>query len=142
MQKRGARVSEDYLKEQAEKPKPEPKPESKWDKFKGFAKTAGSKTWGFTKLAGMAAIGKVGSAVKSNLTQAKEQFFGKSKEEEKKEDTPTPSPVTINNYAGGGGSGGGNGGGGGMAETISDLFQENKRLKTQIAELEKEKEKV
>ena len=135
MQKTGTRVSEQYMEDQANKPK------SKWDKFKGFAKKAGSKALGFGKLAGMAAIGKVGSAIKGNLTQAKEQFFGKSKEE-KKEEAPKASPVTINNYGSGGSGGGNGGGGGGMAETISDLFQENKRLKTQIAELEKEKEKV
>ena len=131
-QKVGTRVSEQYMEDQANKPK------SKWSRFKGFAKKAGGTALKYAGMAGVAALGKVGSTIKGQFTQAKEQFFGKSeKKPEKTPEAPHPS-VTVNVGSSGSGNGGGGGGGGGMAETISELFQENKKLKAQIAELEKE----
>ena len=126
-QKVGTRVSEQYMEDQANKPK------SKMDKFKGFLSGMGGKLKKYGGMAGKAALGKVSGMVKGQLSEGKDHFLGKS---DKKEETAAPatSPVTVNV-----GGGGGGGGGGGMAETISDLFQENKKLKAQIAELEKEK---
>ena len=81
--------------------------------------------------------GFVAGQVKDKIKDAKEHYTGK-KEEEKTEDAK-PAGVTVNvNNAGGGGGGGG----GGMAETISDLYQENKQLKSENAELKKKKEEV
>ena len=120
----GERVSSQYMEDQAKKPK------SKMDKFKGFMKSVGSKAKGLAGTAGKLAMGKIGGLLKGQLSEAKGQFLGKSETE-----APSKEPqsgVTVNVGGGGGGGGAGN-----MAETIADLFQENKRLKAQIAELEK-----
>ena len=83
---------------------------------------------------GSKAKGFVAGQVKDKLKDAKEHYTGK-KEEEKKEEASTGVTVNVNNSSGGGG-------GGGMAETISDLYQENKQLKSENAELKKKKEEV
>ena len=88
-------------------------------------KSVGSKAKGLAGTAGKLAMGKIGGLLKGQLSEAKGQFLGKSETE-----APSKEPqsgVTVNV----------GGGGGNMAETIADLFQENKRLKAQIAELEK-----
>jgi hypothetical protein len=83
-------------------------------------------------------LGFIGSKLKGialdKLKDAKEHFMGK--DEEKKEEAK-PAGGTVNANSGGGG-----GGGGSMAETISDLYQENKKLKAENAELKKKKEEV
>ena len=109
------------------------------DKEEKKAESKASKVGGLFKKG----LGFVGSKLKgiamSKINDAKEHYLGK-KEEEKKEEAK-PAGVTINNYAGGG-AGGGGGGGGSMAATISDLYQENKQLKAENAELKKKKEEA
>lgn len=107
------------------------KPNSTKQKIGGFFKKIGA---GIKKGAGSLAskaFGMVKGQVQDKVKEAKEHYTGK-KEEEKKEEAK-PAGVTVNlNNSGGGAGGGGGGGGGNMAETISDLFQENKRLKAEL----------
>jgi len=95
----------------------------KWQAEKKPSKLSkfGKGLWG-------AAKGLIGSGVKD----LKEHFFGPEKKAPKPK-APKPSPVTVNV------SGGGSGSGAGMA-MISQLFEENKQLKAQLAELKKEEQ--
>jgi hypothetical protein len=110
--------------------------ESKGAKVGGFLKKAG-KTLG----SGLLSVGKWtgGKALNfgsTKLNQGINHILG-IQDEGKSEDKGSEKPSTSS--APSGSSAGGGGGGGGMAEMISELFQENKKLKAQIAELTEKK---
>ncbi len=114
---------EAYEKWQSEREK------TKGEKAKGFFKSVGSGLLSAGKWTGEKAL----SFAKSSLTEGVNHFLG-SKEDDKDNDTPKVN--ITDNIAGSGRNGSG---GGGATEMIAELYQENKKLKAQIAELEKAK---
>jgi hypothetical protein len=115
---------EEYKQKKAQKAKEFPGMGSKIGGF--FKKAANSKLGGLLKKGAGMVASKLGGVVKGQIDNAKEHYMGKKEEEKKEEAKPA----------------GGGGGGGGMAATISELYQENKQLKTENAELKKKKEEV
>lgn len=109
--------------------------ESKKAKAGRFFKKAGKATGKGLLSVGKWAGGKALNFGTTKLNQGINHILG-IQDEDKSEDKGSEKPSAPS-----GSSAGGGGGGGGMAETISDLFQENKKLKAQIAELTEKKEK-
>jgi hypothetical protein len=116
---------EAYEKWQSERKK------TKGEKAKGFFKSAGKTIGSGLLSAGKWAGGKALGFAKGKLSEGVNHFLG-IKDDDKDDDAPK---VNITNNIGGSGSSG-SGGGGGTSEMIAELYQENKKLKAQVSQLE------
>lgn len=119
-----------YEKWQAERKK------TKGEKAKDFFKSAGKKMGSGLLSAGKWAGGKALGFAKGKLNAGVDHFLGTKsddKDDDKKDDAK-PSVNIVNNMGGSGSSGGG---GGGASEMIAELYQENKKLKEELAGLKK-----
>jgi hypothetical protein len=117
---------EAYEKWQSERKK------TKGEKAKGFFKSAGKKVGSGLLSAGKWAGKKGLGFAKGKLNEGVNHFLG-IKDDDKDDDDDKAPKVNVTNNIGGGSSGGGS------TEMLTELYQENKKLKAQIAELEKAK---
>lgn len=116
---------EAYEKWQSERKK------TKGEKAKGFFKSAGKKVGSGLLSAGKWAGKKGLGFAKGKLNEGVNHFLG-IKDDDKDDDDDKAPKVNVTNNIGGGS-------GGGSTEMLTELYQENKKLKAQIAELEKAK---
>lgn len=117
---------EAYEKWQSERKK------TKGEKAKNFFKSAGKKVGSGLLSAGKWAGKKGLGFAKGKLNEGVNHFLG-IKDDDKDDDDDKAPKVNVTNNIGGGSSGGGS------TEMLTELYQENKKLKAQIAELEKAK---
>lgn len=116
-----------YEKWQSERKK------TKGEKAKSFFKSAGKKMGSGLLSAGKWAGGKALGFAKGKLNAGVDHFLG-TKDDDKDDDKPSVN--VVNNIGGAGGSTGG-GGVGAIMEKYSDVLQENKKLKEELAGLKK-----
>lgn len=115
-----------YEKWQSERKK------TKGEKAKSFFKSAGKKMGSGLLSAGKWAGGKALGFAKKQVNSGVDHFLG-TKSDEKDDDKPSVN--VVNNIGGAGGSAGG--GVGAIMEKYSEVLQENKKLKEELAGLKK-----
>ncbi|PKN93790.1 MAG: hypothetical protein CVU44_08215 [Chloroflexi bacterium HGW-Chloroflexi-6] len=116
-----------YEKWQSERKK------TKGEKAKSFFKSAGKKMGSGLLSAGKWAGGKALGFAKKQINSGVDHFLG-TKSDDKDDDKPSVN--IVNNIGGAGGSSGG-GGVGAVMEKYSEVLQENKKLKEELAGLKK-----
>ncbi|MFO7583556.1 MAG: DUF4157 domain-containing protein, partial [Anaerolineales bacterium] len=111
---------------------------TKGEKAKGFFKSAGKKMGSGLLSAGKWAGGKALGFAKGKLNEGVDHFLGtKSDDKDDDKDDAKPSVNIVNNMGGSGSPGGGGGGIGAIMEQYSEVLQENKKLKEELAGLKK-----